>query len=79
MMALSVIAFSRLASVCSRGATQAQFNKKPPTVAGKIQSAGNPQAYAAPLTPSRVQAEEELAEALIAATQEAARKLESSG
>ena len=41
---------------------------KPEIVAGKIQIAGNPHKYAAPLTPSNVHAEDEDAEALRAAT-----------
>ena len=51
----------------SLGATQSQLIRKPPTVAGKSHTALKPQRYAAPLTPSSVQADDELAEALSAA------------
>ena len=59
--------FSRLRA-CRRGAIRYQLIRKPLTVAGISQMAGSPQVNAAPLTPSRLQAEEELAEALSAAT-----------
>jgi len=52
----------------SPGATTVQLSTKPPTQAGNNQSAPRPQPYAAPLTPSNVQADEELAAELIAAT-----------
>ena len=52
----------------SLGAIYNQLKMKPETVAGKIQIAGNPHKYAAPLTPSNVHAEDEDAEALRAAT-----------
>ena len=44
-----------------------QLITKPESVAGINQMAGSPQAKAAPLTPSKLQAEEELADALRAA------------
>ena len=43
-----------------RGATTYQLIRKPLRVAGISQTAGRPQAKAAPLTPSRLQADEEL-------------------
>jgi len=55
-------------SARNRGATKVQLKMNPPTVAGNSHSAGKPQAYAAPLTPSSVHADDELADALIAAT-----------
>ena len=69
MTSLKVTEPSSLDSFCRRGATHSQLMTNPPTVDGKIHNAGSPQAYAAPLTPSKVQADDELAEALIAATQ----------
>ena len=53
----------------NRGAIYIQLIINPDKVAGNNQRAGKPHKYAAPLTPSRVQAEDELAEALKAATQ----------
>ncbi len=58
----------------NRGATHNQLMRNPETVAGKSHSAESPHAYAAPLTPNRVQAEDELAEALSAATQDPSRR-----
>jgi len=44
------------------------LSAKPPTHAGSSHAAATPKFQAKPLTPSSVQADEELAEALIAAT-----------
>ena len=64
----SVTASIRFASDITLGATQNQLITKPNSVAGNSHSAGSPQANAAPLTPKSVHADDELAEALIAAT-----------
>ena len=53
----------------SFGAMYNQFIINPESVAGNNQIAGKPHKYAAPLTPRSVHAEEELADALSAATQ----------
>ena len=52
----------------SPGARTSQLSRNPPTHAGSSQMADTPEAYAKPLTPSRVHADEELADALSEAT-----------
>lgn len=69
MTSLNVTDPSAADNLRNRGATKIQLKRKPPTVAGNNHRAGNPQVYAAPLTPSKVHAEDELADALMAATQ----------
>jgi len=56
------------ASFCNLGARKYQLRTNPPTQDGNSQIAGNPNAHANPETPSSVQADEELALALSAAT-----------
>ena len=65
-----ILPYELLRRLCadSRGAIRNQLIMNPPSVAGISHTAGRPQAKAAPLTPSRLQAEDELAEALSAAT-----------
>jgi hypothetical protein len=71
---VSVMAPASLLAGISRGATHSQLIRKPDTVAGNSHRAGHPHRYAMPLTDSSVHAEEEDAEALMAATQAPSRR-----
>ena len=78
MNSVSVSAPRSRLSRARRGATRYQLIRKPPTVAGISQTAGRPHTNAAPLTPSRLQADEELAEALNLSQEQVTRRLSGS-
>src|SRR6056297_539886 len=74
MISASVMAPVSRDSTRRRGAIRNQLIRNPLSVAGNSHSADSPQEYAAPLTASSVQADDELAEPLSAASQGPSRR-----
>jgi hypothetical protein len=68
MNSIRVTAWLAALARCKRGAIKYQLMIKPVSTAGISHTADTPQANAAPLMPSRLQADDELVDALSAAT-----------